>query len=239
MNFQPWFINDVLTTVNYYDFLLRIVCAAICGAFIGLERERRLKNAGLRTHIIVAIASCCMMIVSKHGFMDVVTLTELKISVDASRIASNVVVAIGFLGAGVIFVKRENTVGVTTAAGLWATVGIGMSIGTGMYIIGIFTTVFILVIQDVLHKYHSKSHSQNSGLVRCNITKHNISISDLKKELDGFGFEIRDLSMTKNGHDETIITANMLFSQNEEIVEIMEALQKSDIIDGAEIFPIF
>ena len=84
------------------EYLLRILLSALCGAFIGLEREKRAKNAGIRTHILVAISSTLMMIVSKYGFYDVITTPG--ISLDASRIAAGVVTAIGFLGAGVIFV---------------------------------------------------------------------------------------------------------------------------------------
>ena len=88
-------------------YLIRILLSAVCGALIGLERERRFKNAGIRTHIIVSMSSALMMIVSKYGFFDV--LMYDSISVDASRIAAGVVTAIGFLGGGVIYIKKENT----------------------------------------------------------------------------------------------------------------------------------
>ena len=107
------------------DYTLRLVAAIICGSLIGAERERRQKSAGVRTHIIVAMASALMMIVSKYGFFDVLSVEG--ISVDASRIAASVVSAIGFLGAGVIFVRSESALGLTTSAGLWATVGVGIA----------------------------------------------------------------------------------------------------------------
>ena len=80
------------------EYVLRLLAAVLCGAIIGIERERRLKSAGIRTHIIVALASSLMMMVSKYGFFDV--LAYDSISVDASRIAAGVVTAIGFLGGG-------------------------------------------------------------------------------------------------------------------------------------------
>ena len=91
-------MDETILTDFYY--VIRIVLSAVCAFFIGLEREKRLKNAGIRTHIIVAVSACLMMIVSKYGFYDVVG--HESISVDASRIAAGVVTAIGFLGAGVI-----------------------------------------------------------------------------------------------------------------------------------------
>ena len=141
------------------ESIIRIVIAAICGSLIGIERERRAKNAGILTHILVAISSALMMAVSKYGFFDVVGYEG--ISLDASRIVAGVVTAIGFLGAGAIFVRKENTVGLTTSAGLWATVGMGIAIGAGMYVTGIVFTIFILIIQFILHSHFLYSSAFN------------------------------------------------------------------------------
>ena len=92
----------VMTTEQILCLMARIVVASICGMVIGWEREKRLKSAGLRTHMLVAMAASLMMIISKYGFLDVVYLSSVQ--VDVSRMASGVVQAIGFLGAGVIFV---------------------------------------------------------------------------------------------------------------------------------------
>ena len=127
------------------EYLLRILVATLCGLSIGLERESNLKLAGVRTYSIVAMTSSIMMIVSKYGFYDV--LIQNSISLDPSRIAAGVVTAIGFLGAGVIFTRKMNVSGLVTAAGIWATVGIGSAIGAGMYLIGIVSTGFFLVLQ--------------------------------------------------------------------------------------------
>lgn len=132
-------------------FLLRLVIAAACGAAVGLEREKRLKTAGIRTHIIVCLASALMMIISKYGFFDVAGQTGINL--DPSRIAAGIVTAIGFLGAGVIFVQNRTVNGVTTAAGIWATVGIGMSIGAGLYLLGGVTAALIIVLQMLLHRH--------------------------------------------------------------------------------------
>lgn len=126
------------------ELLLRIVIAGLCGILIGFERKNRFKVAGIKTHMIVCLASALMMIISKYGFADVA-------SHDSSRIAAQIVSGVGFLGAGMIFVKNQNVQGLTTAAGIWATAGIGMAIGAGMYIIGLASAILILIFQLGAH----------------------------------------------------------------------------------------
>lgn len=137
------------------EFLLRILLSAVCGGVVGYERKNRGKGAGIRTHIIVAVASCLMMIVSLYGFtdfFDYVKTQEFDIRLDPSRVASQIVSGVGFLGAGMIFVQKKMVTGLTTAAGVWAISGIGMAIGGGMYILGVSCSVIIVIIQVILHK---------------------------------------------------------------------------------------
>ena len=134
------------------EYFLRVVIAGVCGILIGYERKNRAKEAGIRTHCIVACAAALMMIVSKYGFADLAGDQMGTRGADPARIAAQVVSGVGFLGAGMIFVQRQTIKGLTTAAGMWATAGIGMAIGAGMYIIGIAVALFIIVIQTVLHK---------------------------------------------------------------------------------------
>ena len=123
--------------------VFRILLAGLCGFTIGLERKNRAKEAGIRTHFIVAAASALMMVVSQYASNDG----------DPTRIAAQVVSGIGFLGAGMIFVHNRAISGLTTAAGVWATSGIGMSLGCGLYIEGIATTLIILLIQTVFRRF--------------------------------------------------------------------------------------
>ena len=128
-----------------YEFILRIFCAALLGGVIGLEREYRAKEAGLRTHFLVALGSALFMIVSAYGFEGVLTTAEHRW--DVSRVAAQVVSGIGFIGAGtIIFHKSENVVrGLTTAAGLWVTAAIGLACGGGMYLLSIASTLMVLL----------------------------------------------------------------------------------------------
>lgn len=141
-------------------FILRMVLAAICGGFLGYERKHRGKSAGIRTHLVVAIASTLMMIVSKYGFNDMVDVA-INYRLDPSRIAAGIVSGVGFLGAGMIFIRRKTPQGLTTAAGIWATSGIGMAIGAGMYVVGIAATVIIYFAQLVLHRMPKQDKIEN------------------------------------------------------------------------------
>ena len=129
------------------EWLARILLAGVCGGAIGYERESRRKTAGLRTHVIVAVSSALMIVLSKYGFDDVL---GQYVSLDPSRIAAGTVTAIGFLGSGVIFARNKSVSGVTTSAGIWATLGVGMAVGAGMYVIGIATTLLVVLVETFL-----------------------------------------------------------------------------------------
>lgn len=145
------------------EIIIRLVISGILGALIGLEREIRYKEAGLRTHFVVAVGSALVMLVSKYGFTDV--LHPYTIVVDPSRIAAQVVSGIGFLGAGTILVQRQSVRGLTTAAGLWATSGIGLAVGAGMYTAGISATVLVLMALEILDKSQMLITRHKSRLV--------------------------------------------------------------------------
>lgn len=130
-------------------FLFRLVFAAFCGTLIGMERRNRLKEAGVRTHLIVSVGACLATLVSKYGFFDLAQNSFIKL--DPSRVTASIVCGIGFLGAGMIAVRGYTVTGLTTAAGIWTMASIGMAIGCGMYLVGGFTTVLILTAQTLLH----------------------------------------------------------------------------------------
>ena len=143
-------MKDIFMWIYFHlfadSYVIRMFVACFCGAIIGLERSRRQKDAGIRTHMIVALGSALIMIVSKYGFMDIMHIEGIR--ADASRIASNVVTGVGFLGAGVIFVRDVSIKGLTTAAGIWATAGVGLAIGAGMYPLGIAATLLMAPVLE-------------------------------------------------------------------------------------------
>ena len=126
-----------------WDFFFRLLVAGALGAAIGVDREYRAKEAGFRTHFLVALGSALFMLVSKYGFEDL--LGKEGIGLDPSRIASQVVTGIGFLGAGTIIIQKLFVRGLTTAAGVWVTAAIGLAVGAGQYWLGVSATALTLI----------------------------------------------------------------------------------------------
>ncbi|MBP3725755.1 MAG: MgtC/SapB family protein [Bacteroidaceae bacterium] len=181
------------------DFLLRIVCGGLLGGLIGLEREYRAKEAGFRTHFLVALGSTLFMLVSQYGFSDV--LSAAGIGLDPSRVAAQVVSGIGFIGAGTIIFQRNVVRGLTTAAGLWATAAIGLTIGGGLWWLGVVATVLVLIGLELTHfltvrigrrSWHVRFSSSSSDAVALVMTR-----------LREHGAEVESYHMTRHGNDAT------------------------------------
>lgn len=124
--------------------LISVLAAVVLGFAIGYERKLRFKEAGIRTHTIVCAGSALIMVVSKYGFGD-------SAEADASRVAAQIVSGIGFLGAGIIIYRKHEIHGLTTAAGVWATSGVGMAAGAGLYIVAAGATVILIAVQCLFH----------------------------------------------------------------------------------------
>lgn len=151
-------LGHVWSMLSNIEILTRLALAAILSGLIGVERERLLWAAGLRTHMLVGVGACLIMIVSAFGFSDV--LGTKNVVLDPSRMAAQVVSGIGFLGAGTILLRGEVVKGLTTAASLWAVAAIGLAIGSGLYTAGVATTVVLLVIlvglKPLQERYHDR-----------------------------------------------------------------------------------
>lgn len=149
------YLNSQFSLMQNLDFVIRIIVACLCGFVLGVERSRRFKEAGVRTHMIVCAGAALIMIVSKYGFADLTSASKEMYNgtrgADPARLAAQVVSGVGFLGAGMIFKNGGSVTGLTTAAGIWAAAGIGLAIGSGMYVVGILVTVAIASIQMLMH----------------------------------------------------------------------------------------
>lgn len=150
-------INSRISFGQELEFFLRILVAGACGFAIGFERSKRLKGAGVRTHVVVACTAAIMMIVSKYGFADLTNAAGEFFAgtrgADPARIAAQVVSGVSFLGAGVIFKNGLSISGVTTAAGIWGTAAVGLAMGSGLYYIGLFSTVVLVMAQILMHHF--------------------------------------------------------------------------------------
>lgn len=151
------YLNSQFSLAQNLDFFIRIAVACLCGACIGLERSKRYKEAGIRTHIIVCCAASLLMIVSKYGFADLTDASGAFFNgirgADPARIAAQVVSGIGFLGAGTIIVTAHNRIkGLTTAAGLWASACVGLAVGIGLYEVALVSGASIFLVLTLLHR---------------------------------------------------------------------------------------
>ncbi|NQT95074.1 MAG: MgtC/SapB family protein [Candidatus Omnitrophica bacterium] len=138
--------------VTEVQMILRLLFAALLGGIVGFEREINEKAAGFRTHILVCLGSCVIMLTSMHIFDIYRGLAD----VDPGRIAAQVVTGVGFLGAGTIIRSRASIVGLTTAASLWSIAGVGLAIGSGLYIVAVAATILILASLLVLNKIEKR-----------------------------------------------------------------------------------
>lgn len=190
----------------YVDFSLRLFVAGLMGVLIGLEREYRAKEAGYRTHFLVALGSALLMIVSQYGFMDV--LEKDLVRLDPSRLAAQVVSGIGFIGAGTIILLQKQVVrGLTTAAGVWTTAGIGLAVGSGMYMIGILATFLVLAGLEVL-SYCFKSIGMRSMIIELT-AENSEALKALSGKFSSENFQITSYEMNKvyeNNHEAYRIT---------------------------------
>ena len=127
-----------------WKYLASVLLAVVLGFAIGYERKLRYKEAGIRTHTIVCAGAALIMVVSKYGFGD-------SAEADAARVAAQIVTGVGFLGAGIIVYRKHEIHGLTTAAGVWATAGVGMAAGAEMYLFATGSAVILIAVQCLMH----------------------------------------------------------------------------------------
>lgn len=139
MFWEMWELEEIIRQLWMLPDLLLSV---LLGFAIGFERKLRFKEAGIRTHTIVCFGAALMMVISKYAFGD---------HADAARVAAQIVSGVGFLGAGMIVYRQHEVKGLTTAAGVWATAGVGMACGGGLYLVAVGATVLLILAQCIFH----------------------------------------------------------------------------------------
>jgi putative Mg2+ transporter-C (MgtC) family protein len=199
--------------------LLRLLFAAFLSGLIGIEREVHGRAAGFRTHLLVGVATCLMVIVSEYFFKKYGGLSSnLAVRLDPARIAAQIVVGIGFLGAGVIIKSGPMVRGLTTAACLWMVAGVGMAVGTGLYapavmvaIIAMFNLVFLKQIERLIKKdhfctlvIHSSNSRENQKKIGDIIQENKMRIVNRRLETD---------TLAGKSRYEYIISTNRAFDQ--------------------------
>jgi len=211
----------------------RLLLAALLGSAIGLERARLLWAAGLRTHMLVSVGACLIMIVSTYGFGGVL---GPHVILDPSRVAAQVVSGIGFLGAGSIILRNEAVKGLTTAASLWAVAAIGLAVGGGLYYASVAATVIILVILAGLKPLEDHFRSRRQAVeLRLEVQPGVMSVALLQQALGWRASRVKQLIVkTQEGADADEVTLSVGSQPARDTDEMIRLLSICPSVKGVE-----
>lgn len=185
-----------LREVTLLAIVLRILAAVICGGIIGLERELKNRPAGLRTYMLVCLGSCLIMLTNQYIY-------QATASGDPMRLGAQVVSGIGFLGAGTIIVTRHNQIkGLTTAAGLWSSAGVGLALGVGFYEAALVAGVAIFTILTVLQYWDNHINSKTKAVEIYIVLDEDVPLGDFIHEIRQMGLKINNIQIDGNGSPE-------------------------------------
>ena len=179
---------------HMWGAVARMLLAVICGGIIGLERERKRRPAGFRTHILICLGASLTMLTSQYVYL------ELKLFTDLARLGAQVIAGIGFIGAGTIIVtKRRQVKGLTTAAGLWTSAIVGLAVGAGYFEAALIATALMIIVELVLSRleYFIMSTAKNINLYI--EYKDAVSLTRMTEYLRDRRVSVTDLQITKSG----------------------------------------
>ncbi|MBO5177761.1 MAG: MgtC/SapB family protein [Lachnospiraceae bacterium] len=214
--------------VGQGEFFIRLAIACICGGIIGIERQLRTKVAGVRTHIMICIGAALLIIISKYGFVDVAGSNGL--TCDVSRVASTIITGIGIIGGGLIFTGKQGSIsGITTAAGTCVTIGIGMAVGAGMYVLGVGAMILVVVIQLLLHiNVGISKHPTRVGLI-FEIEHNKDMYNKVMKELTTHKFSVARIKWESKSESTMLLKCQVMVPahyKRDEVVDIFMGFQE-------------
>lgn len=216
--------------ISILDIIIRLGVASLLGIALGLERARRDQSAGMRTHAIVSMASALIMIVSIYGMPGTGDRPQ-----DPGRIAAQVVSGIGFLGAGLIFMRQNVVHGLTTAAMLWAAAGVGLAVGGGMLVTGSIATGFLLLITGGLYPVKRRMFNNESTehRVRLHLTDTSSVIRDIRQMAMGDpGFTIKSLDLESTvDKKKTVLEIRLQIEDSDDAIEIVHKMEELPGVD--------
>jgi len=198
-------------------YIVELVISCGCGFLVGLERTMRMKSAGVRTHCLLAAGACLLTIISKYCF------NTSANAADPSRIASSVIASVGFLGAGVIFREGDVLKGLSTAAGLWATAAVGMSIGADEIGLGLILTAIILIVQFVFHLFPMGFDAYSENEIVITVEKDEDAEREIRKIVRENDVKIKGRTLTKE-NGVVVEEYRLVYRYNTDIKPQMEAL---------------
>ncbi|MCF6139507.1 MgtC/SapB family protein [Pseudalkalibacillus berkeleyi] len=219
-----WFSDKTVTIT------VRLLIAAILCGLVGIEREFKRHPAGFRTHLLVGVGSCLMMLLSIFGFEDFLNSHEQIQGFDPSRLPAYVVSGIGFLGAGTILVHGVTVRGLTTAASIWVVAGIGLVVGIGMYYEAIFTTFVMIASLLFLNKFEDLYlRKQRFHHVTVIVENKEVSLSSIVNELEACKVPILNVSIDDHPNDASTSLIKYSFkihvSNTKKLPEVYDKIQ--------------
>lgn len=203
--------------VEMVTLVIRLFLAGVLGAFIGLERETHGRPAGLRTHTLVSLGSCLVMLISIYGFKETANS-------DPARLAAQVVSGIGFLGAGTILREGATVRGLTTAASLWVVAGIGLAVGNGFYLGAIITTIFSIITLVFLENIEKKYFSTEGIIVEGVMEDRPGQLVSFCKVFADYGLDIKNINLEINEEKKQVVISLQLKGQTINREEILKDL---------------
>lgn len=210
---------------NFDVMLLRILLATLLCGMIGFERELKKHSAGFRTHILVGVGACLMMLLSIYGFEAYIMQYD-NIRFDPARIPSYVISGIGFLGAGTIMVHGMTIRGLTTAASIWTVAGIGLVVGAGLYPLAILATLVVLISLIVLNSWEKVIGRNKSENMIQIIVNQDANLGDILKVFDDFSSIITRLEIKNESKYERKIFVKLKEDQNESMNKLLVKLNE-------------
>ena len=217
-----------MAMVDEPDVLWRLALALVLASSIGLEREFRQKNAGLRTYTLVGLGSALFMLISSYGFEDV--LPQEHVILDPSRVAAQIVSGIGFIGAGIIFVRRDSVRGLTTAAGIWLTAAVGCAAGGGLWLLALATTLAYFAIAFgypwLMRRIPASPHAP-SGL-RLSYEDGRGLLRQIISTCTGRGFSVADIAVDREGDSHGHVHVSLEIQGKGHVAELAGELGEID-----------
>lgn len=217
-----------------------LALAFVLSALIGLEREIRNKNAGLRTYTLIGFTAALIVLISKYGFSDV--LVRGTVRVDPSRVAAQIVVGIGFIGGGLIFVKGEAVRGLTTAASVWLTAAVGMACGAGLPWLAVLVTIgqFVVAFGFSLIEARLPGSNAKTSEVKISYRDDEGRLAAILQTCGAFSFAVRSMNLERwskdrQAREEPIVSLALKLEGETPILELVKTLGTESGILAVEV----
>ncbi|TDQ34677.1 MgtC/SapB family protein [Aureibacillus halotolerans] len=233
MEGNEW-IHIIEIPEDFHVMLVRILVALVLSGLVGLEREVSKRPAGFRTHILVGMGACMMMLLSLYGFEEFIENYD-NVQYDPARIPSYVISGIGFLGAGTILVKGATIRGLTTAASIWVVAGLGLTVGAGLYTLAILSTVVVLLSLMFLNRLETLLFKHGAEeIIHIVVPKDGQHLAELLRIIEDYGKirNVRTKDLVAGDGKERLkeYKFTVLFAESEGRIKVLDALSIVEVV---------